>query len=181
MRKLFKSPIADHVMSESRGYWKMSRSPPLDTVFALDGIKYEIKTSTIPNSGYGLFVQDTIRASQFLMYYTGIKLDYDSWKIMCAKDPRVKMYSIVEDPFVDKDEDLFYFYGDTNMGNVAGYINSSIYCRHRENVEYELYPGIPPWKTFKQDQVDSREYGHIGIRATKDISIGEELLCYYSF
>ena len=159
----------------------MLRPPKLNTLFTIDGIKFEIKTSTIPNSGYGLFAQDNIRASQFLMYYTSIKLDYDSWKAMCAKNPRVKMYSMVEDPNVDKDEDLFYVYGDVNMGNVAGYINSSIYCRHRENVEYELYPGIPPWKTFKQDLVNSKEYGYVGIHATKDINIGEELLCYYSF
>ena len=180
MRKLFKSP-PDHAMSNSRGYWNMYQPPPLDTVFKVDAIKYEIKTSTIPNYGYGLFAQDNTRALQFLMYYTGIKLDYDSWKIMCAKNPRVKVYSIVEDPNVDKDEDLFYFHGDVDMGNVAGYISSSIYCRNRENVEYELYPGIPPWRTFKHDLVDGKEYGHIGVRVIKDIGIGEELLCYYSF
>lgn len=180
MKNLFKSSD-DHAMSNSRGYWNMYQLPPLDTIFTINGIKYEIKTSTIPNSGYGLFAQDNIKASQFLMYYTGIKLDYDSWKIMCTKTPRVRVYSMVEDPKVDKDEDLFYFYGDVNMGNVAGYINSSINCKNRENAEYELYPGIPPWRTFKQDLVDSKEYGHIGVRATKDINIGEELLCYYSF
>ena len=181
MRKVFKSPTADYVMSDPRGYWNMLQPPAVDTVLTIGGMKYEIKTSTIPNAGYGLFAQDNIRAFQFLMYYTGIKLDYDSWKIMCAKNPRVKVYSMVEDPKVDKYEDLFYFYGDVNMGNVAGYINSSINCRNRENAEYELYPGIPPWRTFKQDLVDSKEYGHIGVRATKDINIGEELLCYYSF
>ena len=117
----------------------MLQPPQLNTVFTIDGKKFEIKPSSIPNAGYGLFAQDNIGASQFLMYYTGIKLDYDSWKTMCAKNPRVKMYSIVEDPNVDMDEDLFYVYGDVKMGNVAGYINSSIYCRHRENVEYELY------------------------------------------
>ncbi len=159
----------------------MLQPPQLNTVFTIDGKKFEIKPSSIPNAGYGLFAQDNIGASQFLMYYTSIKLDYDSWKTMCAKNPRVKMYSIVEDPNVDTDEDLFYVYGDVNMGNVAGYINSSIYCRHRENVEYELYPGIPPWKIFKQDLVNSKEFGHIGLRATKDINIGEELLCYYNF
>ena len=105
-------------------------------------MKYEINTSTIPNAGYGLFAQDNIKASQFLMFYTGIKLDYDSWKSMCEKCPRVKVYSMVEDPNVKKKEDLFYFYGGVNMGNAARYINSSIYCRHRENVQYELYPRI---------------------------------------
>ena len=177
---MFKSPV-NHAISNSRGYWNLYLPPPLNTVFNIDGLKYEIKNSTIPNSGYGLFAQDNIKASQFLMYYTGLKLDYDSWKLMCIKNPRVKVYSIVEDPNVDKDEDHYYFYGDVNMGNVAGYINSSIYCRDRENVEYELYPGIPPWKTFEHDLVDGKEYGHIGIRASKDIHIGEELLCYYSF
>ena len=84
MKNLFRSSD-DHVMSNSRGYWNMYQPPPLDTIFTINRLKYEIKTSTIPNSGYGLFAQDNIRASQFLMYYTGIKLDYDSWKIMCAK------------------------------------------------------------------------------------------------
>ena len=83
------------------------------------------------------------------------------------------VYSMVEDPTVKKKKDLFYFYGDVNMGNVAGYINSSIYCRHRENVQYELYPRIPPWKIFKQALVDSKEYGYIGVHATKNINIGE--------
>ncbi|MCO5594085.1 hypothetical protein L7F22_048106 [Adiantum nelumboides] len=179
--KLFKSPIVDRVEADSRDCWNMLQPPQLNTLFTIDGMKFEIKTSTIPNVGYGLFAHDNIRESQFLMYYIGIKLDYDSWKTMCAKNPRVKMYSIVEDPNVDKDEDLLYVYGDVNMGNVAGYINSSIYCRHRENVEYQLYPGISPWKTFKQDLVDSKEFGYIGIHATRNINIGEELLCYYNF
>ncbi|MCO5590770.1 hypothetical protein L7F22_044745 [Adiantum nelumboides] len=179
--KLFKSPIVDRVEADSSDCWNMLQPPQLNTLFTIDGMKFEIKTSTIPNAGYGLFAHDNIRESQFLMYYIGIKLDYDSWKTMCAKNPRVKMYSIVEDPNVDKDEDLLYVYGDVNMGNVAGYINSSIYCRHRENVEYQLYPGISPWKTFKQDLVDSKEFGYIGIHATRNINIGEELLCYYNF
>ena len=67
------------------------------------------------------------------------------------------------------------------MGNIAGYINSSITCRQKENVEYELYPGIPPWKTFQQELVDGKEYGHIGIRAIKNNNIGDKLLYYYSF
>lgn len=159
----------------------MSQPPAIDTLFKIDGTQYEIKTSTIQNAGNGLFAQDNIKARQFLMYYTGIKLDYDSWKNMCANNPRVKVYSMVEDPTVQKNEDLSYLYGDVNMGNVAGYINSSIYCRHKENVEYEFFPGLPPWKTFKQDVVDSKEYGYIGIRATKDINVGEELLCFYKF
>ncbi|MCO5569843.1 hypothetical protein L7F22_023557 [Adiantum nelumboides] len=179
--KLFKSPIVDRVEADSRDCWNMIQPSQLNTLFTIDGMKFEIKTSTIPNAGYGLFAHDNIRESQFLMYYIGIKLDYDSWKTMCAKNPRVKMYSIVEDPNVDKDEDLLYVYGDVNMGNVAGYINSSIYCRHRENVEYQLYPGISPWKTFKQDLVDSKAFGYIGIHATRNINIGEELLCYYNF
>ncbi|MCO5552457.1 hypothetical protein L7F22_005969 [Adiantum nelumboides] len=179
--KLFKSPIVDRVEADSRDCWNMLQPPQLYTLFTIDGMKFEIKTSTIPNAGYGLFAHDNIRESQFLMYYIGIKLDYDSWKTMCAKNPRVKMYSIVEDPNVDKDEDLLYVYGDVNMGNVAGYINSSIYCRHRENVEYQLYPGISPWKTFKKDLVDSKDFGYIGIHATRNINIGEELLCYYNF
>ncbi|MCO5599579.1 hypothetical protein L7F22_053685 [Adiantum nelumboides] len=173
--------IVDRVEADSRDCWNMLQPPQLNTLFTIDGMKFEIKTSTIPNAGYGLFAHDNIRESQFLMYYIGIKLDYDSWKTMCAKNPSVKMYSIVEDPNVDKDEDLLYVYGDVNMGNVAGYINSSIYCRHRENVEYQLYPGISPWKTFKQDLVDSKEFGYIGIHATRNINIGEELLCYYNF
>ncbi|MCO5567907.1 hypothetical protein L7F22_021603 [Adiantum nelumboides] len=179
--KLFKSPIVDHVEADSRDCWNMLQPPQLNTLFTIDGMKFEIKTSTIPNARYGLFAHDNIRESQFLMYYIGIKLDYDSWKTMCAKNPRVKVYSIVEDPNVDKDEDLLYVYGDVNMGNVAGYINSSIYYRHRENVEYQLYPGISPWKTFKQDLVDSKEFGYIGIHATRNINIREELLCYYNF
>ncbi|MCO5550977.1 hypothetical protein L7F22_004472 [Adiantum nelumboides] len=179
--KLFKSPIVDRVEADSRDCWNMLQPPQLNTLFTIDGMKFEIKTSTIPNAGYGLFAHDNIRESQFLMYYIGIKLDYDSWKTMCAKNPRVKMYSIVEEPNVDKDEDLLYVYGDVNMENVAGYINSSIYYRHRENVEYQLYPGISPWKTFKQDLVDSKEFGYIGIHATRNINIGEELLCYYNF
>ena len=120
----------------------------MDTMFEVDGVKYMIKTSTIPNAGKGLFAQENIKANQFLMFYKGIKLDYDSWKTMCANNPRVKVYSMVEDPNVDKQEDLFYIYGDVTMGNISGYINSSITCRQKENVEYELYPGIPPWKTF---------------------------------
>ena len=92
-----------------------------------------------------------------------------------------KSEGVINDPNVKKKEDVFYFYGDINMANVVGCINSSIYCRHRENVQYELYPGIPPQKTFNQVLVDSREYGYIGIHATKDINIGEELLCYYIF
>ncbi|MCO5550976.1 hypothetical protein L7F22_004471 [Adiantum nelumboides] len=179
--KLFKSPIVDRVEADSRDCWNMLQPPQLNTLFTIDGMKFEIKTSTIPNAGYGLFAHDNIRESQFLMYYIGIKLDYDSWKTMCAKNPRVKMYSIVEEPNVDKDEDLLYVYGDVNMENVAGYINSSIYYRHRENVEYQLYPGISPWKTFKQVLVDSKEFGYIGIHATRNINIGEELLCYYNF
>ena len=144
MRKILKSPTTSHNVAESRGYWSISQPPPLDTIIAIDGIKYEIKTSTIPNSGYGLFAQDNISASQFLMFYTGIKLDHDSWKSMCVKSPRVNVYSMDEDPNVKNKENLFYFYKDVNMGNVAGYINSSIYCRHRENMQYELYPRIPP-------------------------------------
>ena len=103
------------------------------------------------------------------MYYTGIKLDYDSWKIMCAKNPRVKVYSMVEDPTIQRNKDLFYFYGDINVGNIAQYINNSIYCRHKENVKYQLYPTTPP---CKQDIVDSKEYGYIGIYAIKGIRIG---------
>lgn len=180
LKKLSKR-LPNHAMCKSGGFWSMDQPPPLDTIFSIDGVKYEIKTSTIPSSGYGLFVQDNIRASQFLLYYTGLKLDYHSWIRLCAKNPRVKVYSIVEDPKVDKVDDLFYFYGDVNMGNVAGYINSSIHCRYRENVEYVLYPEIPPWKTFKGELIDGKEFGHIGIRALKDITIGEELLCYYEF
>ena len=67
------------------------------------------------------------------------------------------------------------------MGNIAGYINSYITCRQKENVEYELYPGIPPWKTFQQELVDGKEYGHIGFLATKDMNIEKELLCSYTF
>ena len=70
---------------------------------------------------------------------------------------------MVEDPTISKNEDLFYFYGDVNMGNVAGYINSSIHCMHRENVEYEFYPGIPPWKNFEDGLIDNKEYGYIGV------------------
>ena len=74
----------------------------MDTMFEVDGVKYMIKTSTIPNAGKGLFAQENIKANQFLMFYKGIKLDYDSWKTMCANNPRVKVYSMVEDPNVDK-------------------------------------------------------------------------------
>lgn len=75
-----------------------------------------------------------------------------------------------------KDKNLFYFHGDVNMGNVVGYINSSINCKNRENAEYGLldYPIIPPWRNFKHDLVGSKEYGHIAIHATKDINIREE-------
>ena len=62
MKNLFRS-FDDHVMSNSRGYWNMYQPPPLDTIFTINVIKYEIKTSTIPNSRYGLFEQDNIRAS----------------------------------------------------------------------------------------------------------------------
>lgn len=55
MRKVFKSPAIDHVMSDPRGYWNMLRLPPMDIVFTIEEMKYEIKTSTIPNAGYGLF------------------------------------------------------------------------------------------------------------------------------
>ena len=65
----------------------MSQPPPLNTAFKVENNQYEIKTSTIPNSGNGLFAKDNIMASQFLMYYMGIKLDYKEWKIMCAKNP----------------------------------------------------------------------------------------------
>ena len=78
MRKILKSPATSHNVAESRGYWSISQPPPLDTIIAIDGIKYEIKTSTIPNSGYGLFAQDNIRTSQFFMFYVGIMFDYDS-------------------------------------------------------------------------------------------------------
>ena len=115
------------------------------------------------------------------MFYKGINLDYDSWKTMCAKFPRVKVYSMVEDPNVNDKEDIFYFYGDVNMRNVVEYINSSIYSRHRENMQYYIYPKIPHWKTFKKVLVDSKEYGYIGVFVVKDINIGEELLCYYNF
>ena len=178
MKKL---AIVDEVKADSSSYLNSSQVPSMDTMFEVDGVKYMIKTSTIPNAGKGLFAQENIKANQFLMFYKGIKLDYDSWKTMCANNPRVNVYSMVEDPNVDKQEDLFYIYGDVTMGNIAGYINSSITCRQKENVEYELYPRIPPWKTFQQELVDGKEYGHIGICAIKNINIGEELLCYYSF
>ena len=141
--------IADEVKVDSSSYSNSSQVPSMDTMFEVDGVKYMIKTSTIPNVGKGLFAQENIKANQFLMFYKVIKLDYNSWKTMCANNPRVKVYSMVEDPNVDKQEDLFYIYGDVTMGNIAGYINSSITCRQKENVEYELYPGIPPWKTFQ--------------------------------
>ncbi|MCO5611842.1 hypothetical protein L7F22_066101 [Adiantum nelumboides] len=118
--KLFKSPTVDRVEADSRDCWNMLQPPQLNTLFTIDGMKFEIKTSTIPNAGYGLFAHDNIRESQFLMYYIGIKLDYDSWKTMCAKNPRVKMYSIVEDPNVDKDEDLLYVYGDALGSDTHG-------------------------------------------------------------
>ncbi|MCO5611841.1 hypothetical protein L7F22_066100 [Adiantum nelumboides] len=118
--KLFKSPIVDRVEADSRDCWNMLQPPQLNTLFTIDGMKFEIKTSTIPNTGYGLFAHDNSRESQFLMYYIGIKLDYDSWKTMCAKNPRVKMYSIVEDPNVDKDEDLLYVYGDALGSDTHG-------------------------------------------------------------
>ena len=44
MKNLFKSSD-DHAMSNSRGYWNMYQPPPLDTIFTINGIKYEIKTS----------------------------------------------------------------------------------------------------------------------------------------
>ena len=80
----------------------MFQVPSMDIVFKVDRIKYEIKTSTILNARKGLFAQDNINASQFLIFYKGIKIDYDSWKTMCANNPRVKVYSMVEDPNVDK-------------------------------------------------------------------------------
>ena len=42
---------ANGVMSNSRDYWNMFQLPPADTMFKVDEIKYEIKTSTIPNAG----------------------------------------------------------------------------------------------------------------------------------
>ena len=43
---------------------------------------------------------------------------------------------MVEDPNVNKQEDVFYIYGDVTMGNIASYINSYITCRQKENVDY---------------------------------------------
>lgn len=165
----------------SKDFWNMNQLPPLEAIFSVDGVKYSIKTSTIPNAGFGLFAQENIKSSQFLLYYFGVKLDHHSWKEMCSKNPRVKMYSIVEDPTIENLDDLFYIYGDVNMGNVAGYINSSISCKDSENVEYVFYPEVPPWNISKRSIVNHIEIGYIGICALKDINVGEELLCYYEF
>ena len=69
MRKILKSPTTSHNVAESRGYWSISQPPPLDTIIAIDGIKYEIKTSTIPKIGNNLFTQENVKAPQFLMLY----------------------------------------------------------------------------------------------------------------
>ena len=58
-----------------------------------------------------------------------------------------------------KDDDLYYFYGEVNMGNVARYINSSIYYRGKENKEYELYPRGPTLEAFEHDLAHGKEYG----------------------
>lgn len=151
---------------------------PIEKQLKIEEHIYEVKQSTIPNAGYGLFLHSRVMPGTYLFPYNGPRYKYKTWSKLCTYLPRMKMYTIYEDPKVEPKKDRMMIVGDVNYGNIAGYINSSKKFNDKTNACWEYDPSLPPWKS-KASSVD--DYGYIATVCTVDMYPGDELFIEYDY
>ena len=152
-------------MGRDYGQWPNLPIPRM-TPFTWWNRQWEIRVSTFPYMGWGLFTLQNLGPAEELIPFTRPYYTVNQYHKMQGFFPRVKCYAL-------KAENEFYIDGDVEKGNVAGYINSSVNRREEiENVLWEYHDVDPrPW--------NKKEWGYVMTRSTKPIKAGEELFAYY--
>jgi hypothetical protein len=152
-------------VGKNYGQWPTLPIPRM-TPFTWWNRQWEIRISTFPYMGWGLFTLQNLEAEEELIPFTGPCYTTNQYKKMQGYFPRIKCYAL-------NAEKTFYIDGDVEKGNVAGYINSSIDRREEiENVIWEYHDVDPrPW--------NKKEWGYVMTRSTRPIKAGEELFAYY--
>lgn len=154
---------------------------PKNVVFHINGVAFEVRLSSLPGAGYGLFVHTTLESGVTILNYGGHKYRYQEWRKICKIFQRASKYSLLEDPNVEEEEDQTYIIGLVEEGNVSGYINSSHFMSVRPNVRYTFDPNLPPWHKGLSSHIRPEEYGHVCIETICQVEAGEELFADYDF
>lgn len=165
----------------SNGLWNNELPIPMDVAFEYYEKTYIVKKSGINDiAGEGLFVLENLHKDDILFPYGGPRYKLQHWKQLCAFYPRMKTYALVENDMRGVPEsEIRIIMGDVEEGNVAGYINSSIFNKALTNVKWEYVPFLKPWRS--QNSTNPRDYGFVATIATKDIEAGSELFTEYPF
>ena len=152
-------------MGRDYGQWPNLPIPRI-TPFTWWNRRWEIRVSTFPYMGWGLFTLQNLGPEEELIPFTGPYYTVNQYNKMRGFFPRVKCYAL-------NAEKEIYIDGDVEKGNVAGYINSSANRREEiENVLWEYHDVDPrPW--------NKKEWGYVMTRSMKPIKAGEELFAYY--
>lgn len=122
----------------------------------------EIRTSTIPNAGKGLFTTQTISKGTIVCNYTGARHDYQSQKLIKDRAYVLKLQNGY--PKHDRRNDGFVD-ARTTLAVLARYINDPQYDEKKVNVKFEHIQETGIW--------------HCPVVAQRDIDAGEELFISY--
>ena len=125
---------------------------------------WEVKVSSFPFMGWGLFALQPAKAGEELLLFTSRLFSKSEQKIISGINPRFIRYVLWAESNVYQD-------GDVMNGNVVGFINSFTGREYLCNVIWE-YSSLPRlWKR--------NEWGHTMTIALTDIAVGEELFASY--
>lgn len=145
------------------GQWGPGPIPKL-TPFTYWNRLWEVKVSSFPFMGWGLFALQPAKAGDELLPFSGRLFTKSEVKIISGVNPRFIRYVLRAESDVYQD-------GDVMNGNVAGFINSSTGREYLCNVVWE-YSSLPrPWKRS--------EWGYTMTIALTNIAVGDELFASY--
>lgn len=145
------------------GQWRPGPIPKLRK-FIFWGRAWEVKVSQFPFMGWGLFALEAAKAGDELLPFVGPELDAQEFRIAHRTSPRFRRYALAatEEMFVD---------GDVELGNVAGFINSSEGRSEIQNCQWDFVPLPAPW--------NPSHHGYVITVASRDIVPGDELFAEY--
>lgn len=123
-------------------------------------LSVEVRVSTIPNAGNGLFALKSFHKGEFICYYSGKLIDWIEAQYM---DPTY----LVNFEFGKG----FRLHGDCETNDFGHLVNSThISCPHvQSNARFD----------FKKKKIFSNGRGQFSIVATKDTAENEEIIVNY--
>ena len=110
------------------GQWRIGTIPKLET-FTYWKRKWEVRVSTHPHMGWGLYAMEAAKSGDELLPFVGKRFSKVEFCRRCEEDKRFLKYAIRLKKNVYQD-------GDVLNGNVAGFINS---CIGREHIGNALW------------------------------------------